>query len=105
MPEFKRITKREARQRFADGKPFFLCPVNLRPGFPWSPHSTVAKTDIAEFKQAAENCAPNGVWGSTAGGLWKGDINSTAWDFMYNAWAFYNASHEAGYYAAYYLES
>lgn len=70
---YRRITKREAIKRFNDKLPIVLCPCKLRPGFPWRPDVTIYGKDYA------------------------------TWDQMYNNWAYYNTSYEAGYYAHYYI--
>lgn len=102
MSSFRRITKREARRRFAKGLPFALCPCKMMPGGPWAIHSTVYPDDIAEYKEKATWYAPDGI--SPSDTLWEGTVDATAWDLLYNNWAFYNTSWETGYYAAYYVE-
>ena len=79
---FTRITKRQARKTFADGGTIVLCPRKLRPGFPFSPHTTA---------NGAEQRGRHS---------WAG-VN--LWDRLHNEWTHYNASYEAGYYPAYYL--
>jgi hypothetical protein len=92
---FVRISKRAAQKLFAEGnKQFCLCPHKLRPGFPFAPHVSVCGKEYLEDAKRYE----------TNVHLWKGTIEKTAWDLMYNNWAYYNASYEAGYYAAYYVE-
>ena len=75
----RRITIREAKQRFYNGQPIYLCPCKMRPGGPW-------------------NMAALVVWS-------EADRNSLmAWPRMLANWKFYNASYETGYYPHYYVE-
>lgn len=92
---FNRITIHEAKRRFNRGEPVVFCPCNLRPGYPWSPHCAIHP---AEWLEEAAGYVNNHI-------LWKGSVQATAWDLAYSNWAYYNASHEAGYYAAYYVEA
>lgn len=87
-----RITKAEARKRFAANQALYVCPVKLHP-FP--PLSSAALVFGANY----EPCEVDNSW--------KGEEPYTisAWDVMYNNWAYYNASWEAGYYASYWVES
>lgn len=91
---FTRISKREAKKRFTKGEIIYLCPRKTLPGFPWnmaclvSPQEWLEKADIY-----------------VDGHLWKGNREETAWSLMYNNWHYYNASHETGYYAHYYVET
>ncbi len=94
--QFKRISVFEARQRFTDGKPFYLCPCKMRPGFPWNVACLAFRDD--EWKERAESCRDNSK-------LWKDTIDKTAWALMYANWTYYNTSHETGYYAHYYVEA
>lgn len=55
---YARITKRQARKRYATGKTFYMCPVNLRPGKPWNPERRIDALDMAEpypFDSIVEN--------------------------------------------------
>lgn len=38
---YVRISKREARKRFASGRPVVMCPCKLRPGGPWRSDMTI----------------------------------------------------------------
>ena len=38
---FKRISRRKARAAYSTGLPVIACPVNLRPGKPWSPEAVL----------------------------------------------------------------
>lgn len=89
-----RITKRQAQARFNQGKPIILCPCKFYPGGPFSMGWTCYPK---EYLEKAE-------WYRNDGTLWKGSIELTAWDLMFNNWAFYNASYETGYYPHYYIE-
>lgn len=89
---FRRITKREAFARFRDNLPLVLCPRKMRPGYPFAMHSSVTPADWTErlFTSIPYRNDPEGV-------------ARHAWEVMYNEWAYYNASYETGYYAAYYV--
>jgi hypothetical protein len=98
---FVRISKREAQKRFNAGTmPVYLCPCKLRPGFPWNVACLIFGK---EYLEDAERYAPrpDGTDGSI---LWKGTLEKTAWDLLYNNWAYYNATYETGYYAHYYVQ-
>lgn len=92
--QYKRITKREAKQRFAQDKPIYLCPRKLAPGSPW---------DVACRISGKKWIDHSMLWDETSC-LWAGTRVDTAWDIMYSNWANYNTSYEAGYYAHYYIE-
>jgi hypothetical protein len=102
MP-FLRISKATARKRFANGESITLCPCKLRPGFPFSPHSTLYPESIESWKERAQWYAPK--TDDPNNEMWRGSINATAWDLMMNDWAFYNTSYEQGYYASYWVEN
>ena len=91
----KRITKHQAKKLFAEGKEIILCPAKLMAGGMWHPECTVTLDRYVEDARRYESYPSQ---------LWKGDIASTAWDLMYNSWAFYNTCYEAGYYAHYYIK-
>jgi hypothetical protein len=101
MKTYKRITKAQARKLFNEGKPLTLCPCKVLPGGEWPQQSNISEKGIAELKEKAAWYSPDGISPSTI--LWKGDINKTAWDLMYNEWAFYNTNSEQGQYAHYYI--
>jgi hypothetical protein len=92
----QRITKRDAFKRFTTGKPFYMCPCKLHPFPPFSPASLILNGQ--EWMERAERYRDHPE-------LWKGTIEQTAWDLLYNAWAFSNANYECGYYAHYYIET
>lgn len=79
---FDRISKAEARRRFANNETFDMCPCKLYPGGPWSSSSRVFP----------ESYKPEGY-----PDLWY------SFDSMEANWSYYNASREAGYYAHYYI--
>lgn len=83
---FTRITKREARKLFNEGKPFYMCPHKMSPDRPWSMAALITSEE----------------WNKTAKAI--GD-KCDAWDMMYRYWVHYNASHECGYYPWYYIET
>ena len=84
MSQFVRITKAQARKRYENNETFAMCPSNMRPGFPYAMHSTIFP----------ETYKPKGY-----PELWY------SFESMYNNWAYYNTSHETGYYAHYYTET
>lgn len=103
MTTFKRISKREARRRFANYQPIVLSPCKMMPGFPFATHITVTAKEATEYQERAIWYSPDGI--SPSADLWKGNVNDTAWNLMYNNWAFFNTSFELGYYAHYYIEN
>jgi hypothetical protein len=101
----QRISKRQAFKRFVAGQKIILCPVKLRPGFPFAPQITLSPETIQAYKARAEYYSPDLLHrGDSANMIWQGSIEKTAWHLMYTEWAFHNTSYEAGYYAAYYVE-
>ena len=98
----KRISKAAAIRRFNEGKPFIMCPVKIGPGGMWGMGCYISSDSIQERKERASWYGPNGKLPNQF--LWKGDTNTTGWFLLYREWTFYNASKEAGTYAAYYVE-
>jgi hypothetical protein len=47
VTEYRRITKRAARKLWGK-EAIALCPVNLRPGFPWASHMVVSVRAVQE---------------------------------------------------------
>ena len=92
---FKRITIQEAKKRFAEDKPIYLCPCKMNPAGPWG------QACLILGKQYLENAE---WYQKHPSPLWKGTLAATAWDLMYNNWAFYNTNYEMGYYAHYYIQ-
>ena len=86
-----RITKAIARKLFAEGKPISLCPCNMYPGGPWNMACLIGGKEWLE-KAEGYKSHPD---------LWKGTVEKTAWDLMYNNWAYYNSECR---YAHYYVE-
>ncbi len=78
---FVRITKRQAKALFDEGKPFALCPRKMMPGGPWAMHTTIFPDS---YKAAS--------------------FVNDPWAFMLRQWVWYNASWETGYYPHYYVE-
>lgn len=71
---FKRINKAQARRAYNNGLRVVVCPVNLRPGYPFHPEISVSGKSGATF------------------------------DEMLNAFIFYNIRNsETGYYPAFYI--
>ena len=86
-----RITKHQAKQRFAAGQAFSLCPHKMRPGYPFNQAFLVTADYLSRYRSDS--------------GIYKGDVSDQeAWDTLYNNWAWYNTSYEQGYYAAYYID-
>lgn len=86
-----RITKHQAKQRFASGLAFYLCPHKMRPDYLFCPAHHVPALYLNRYRSES--------------GVYNGDISdSQAWDTLYNNWAYYNTSYEQGYYAAYYID-
>ena len=79
---FTRISKREAFRLFSQGKLVALCPVKLRPGYPFSPHVFVSWDPTQEWRSVGES-----------------------WERLIREFTWYNCSCEAGYYPAFYVES
>lgn len=71
---FKRINKTQARRAYNNGLRVVVCPVNLRPGYPWYPEIIVSGKSGATFEE------------------------------MLNAFIYYNIrDNETGKYAAFYI--
>jgi len=47
---FERITKTKCRKLFEEGKEFYMCPCNLRPGARWNPEILIDVNSINERK-------------------------------------------------------
>jgi hypothetical protein len=94
---FRRISKAEAKKRFANGLTVVFCPCKMRPGGAWAVHSTIFGENLAERLERAERHKDNPQ-------IWKGTAVETAWDILYREWAHYNASSETGRDAHYYVE-
>lgn len=93
---FKRISKREAKKLFSEGnKVIYLCPCKMYPSNPWNMACAISGKEYLERAEMYRNHET----------LWKGTKEETAWQLMYNDWAFYNTSYETGYYAHYYEQS
>jgi len=100
VADFIRITKWEARRLFAKGnETIFLCPCKMHPGFPFNMALMVSGK---EWLEKAQWYKPRDD--GTTSDLWKGTIEKTAWDLLYNNWNYYNTSYETGYYAHYYIQ-
>lgn len=94
MP-FVKISKAEAKKRFAKSEAIFLCPCKLAPD---GPFSSAALVYGKEYLEKAKLYIDHPT-------LWKGSIEATAWDLMFNNWKHYNASYECGYYPTYYIQN
>jgi hypothetical protein len=89
----RRITKRQAKKLFSEGKVFIVCPCKMFPVGPWSVGCNIHPKEYLEDAARYEK-HPD---------LWKGSLEETAWSLMYNNWCFYNTNYEMGYYAHYYI--
>lgn len=49
---FKRIDKKAARRAYENGLRVLLCPVNLRPGYPFHPETSISGKAPATFEEA-----------------------------------------------------
>ena len=84
---FTRISKSEARKLFNAERPITLCPVKLRPGYPFAPHCRI----FPDLK----NC----------GNVYT-DTLDKLFDLYVNEFTFYNCNvNETGYYPAFYTET
>lgn len=89
----KKITKAVAKKLFNEGFNIVLCPNKMMPGLPFSMGCLVSSKEYLENAKRYENDKK----------LWKGTVEKTAWNLMYNNWSYYNTGYEVGYYAHYYL--
>ena len=48
---FERVDKRQARKAYNNGLRVVVCPVNLRPGYPWHPEISVSGKSGATFEE------------------------------------------------------
>lgn len=49
---FHRIDKKAARRAYNNGLRVMLCPVNLRPGYPYHPETSISGKAAATFEEA-----------------------------------------------------
>lgn len=49
---FQRIDKKIARRAYNNGLRVMLCPVNLRPGYPYHPETSISGKAAATFEEA-----------------------------------------------------
>lgn len=94
---FRRISIHEAKRKFFKGEVVYFCPHKMRPDGPFSQSVAIHPK---EWLENAERYYKE----NQSSPCWKGSIEATAWSLAYNNWAYYNASWEAGYYPAYYIE-
>lgn len=83
---FNRISKLRARKLYDDGKIVYLCPVKLRPGYPWHPEVAISK-----HNERTDGLAQYFV----------SDTNE--FDKVVNDFTHYNCNWSAGTYPAYYV--
>lgn len=48
---FERVNKKQARKAYNNGLRVVVCPVNLRPGYPWYPEISVSGKSGATFEE------------------------------------------------------
>jgi hypothetical protein len=94
---FRRITIHEAKRRFIAGLPVVLCPCKCYPGGPFAVHMTIFPEKWIDNQRFWHE---QGVHPAHYAYL-----ALEAWDTMYVEWSNYNACHETGNYAHYYVES
>jgi hypothetical protein len=91
----RRISKSEAKRMFTTtDKAVYFCPCKMHPYRPWNQAVPLFGKEYLE-RAAGYRDNPE---------LWEGSVEETAWSLAYNNWAFYNTSHETGYYAHYYID-
>jgi len=73
---YTRITKRQARKHYSEGKLFIICPCKIYPGGPFG---------------MSYHCYPK--------------PQEQTFDAMINHWKWYNTCYEIGYYAHFYIEA
>src|SRR5690349_9050863 len=84
---FVRIHKTTAKKRFFENEPFTMCQ-NLIPGVLSENDTLVSIEVIKNWKDKALMLSPHGAWSNSK--IWKGSVNETAWELMYNEWCFKN---------------
>jgi hypothetical protein len=99
---YTRIKKKEAFERFSKGEVIYLVPCKMYPGGFWNVACPIQLTNdlkdhAMRYKQDYDN-------NTRYAHLWHGTIEKTAWELIYNNWAYYNTNYEMGYYAHYYLK-
>lgn len=106
--KYQRISKATAKKLFAAGETVYLCPCKMYPGGMWHPECPVSLTpDLVEDAKRYEHHHSHrheSAYSAQYADLWKGSIEETAWDLMYNNWRYYNTGYELGYYAHYYVK-
>lgn len=86
---FTRISKRAAEKRYNAGEVVILCPVKLRPGFPYFPEIPVKREEISQIGGDGFNIVVP---------------RSRDFETVANAFSFYNCSAGAGKYPAFYVK-
>lgn len=85
---FTRISKRAAEKRYNAGEVVILCPVKLRPGFPFFPEIPVQREEFSPLGGDGFNIVVP---------------RSRDFETVVNAFCFYNCSAGAGKYPAFYV--
>jgi len=105
--QYKRITRKQAKQLLFENKTIYLIACNLRPGSPYNFEYPMTLTDdlINDAKRYKhyDDEKNNNYYARQYSDLWKGSIEATVWDLMYSNWSYYNTNSECGYYAHYYI--
>lgn len=84
---FRRIAKIKARKRYDNGETIYLCPIKLRPGYPWHPEVAITKTDDRSDDMA------------------QYFVSSTSeFDNVVNSFEYYNCNYSVGIYPAFYVK-
>ena len=86
-----RVSEVEAFKLWKKGEELLVCPCNMSPVSQFAFHTKI--TD--EQKQRASHFVNNSI-------VWKGDVETTAWNIFLNNFYYYNCNYELGYYASFY---
>ncbi|MHC4296475.1 MAG: hypothetical protein ACYS7Y_04170 [Planctomycetota bacterium] len=96
MYRWVHINGNSAYQRFARGETIWFCPNKMSPDSPWG---CTVPVSGAEWLEAAKCYRPSSTGTSK---LWRGSLESTAWDLCKRNWEYY-AVQETGLKPRYYL--
>lgn len=59
---FERVDKKQARKAYNNGLRVMVCPVNLRPGYPWHPEISVSGKSGATFEEMRDELRTIPTW-------------------------------------------
>jgi len=93
---YRRITNAEAKKRFANDLPIYLCPCKCHPCSPWNLACLILGKGYFEQQQMFNDI--NNVT------MTDTQLANKAWNSMLNNWNYYNSCHEMGYYPHYYVQ-